>query len=189
MTGTHATGRGQEIKQRAREELRKFLFVSAYLFVCLLALLTFKAVLLGQQGLHAVPLGFAVGKALILGKFLLIGEAARIGRRVRSGTLLQRIGVRVLSMTLLLIVLTVLEEIVVGWFHGHTAGQALAEMLSRSLPLLLVQCLLMALILVPLIAFLEIDRTLGAGTLRRLLLAPAADAGAARGDRPGTGTA
>lgn len=189
MTGTHATGRAQEIKQRAREELRSFLTVSTYLFVCLLALLTFKAVLLGQTGLHAVPLGFAVGKALILGKFLLIGEAARIGSRVRSGTLLQRIGVRVLSMTLLLIVLTVLEEIVVGWFHGHTAGQALAEMLSRSLPLLLVQCLLMTLILVPLISFFEIDRTLGAGTLRRLLLARAADADAARGDRPGTGTA
>ncbi len=189
MTETHATGRGQEIKRRAREELRKFLLVSAYLFVCLLTLLTFKAVLLGQKGLHAVPLGFAVGKALILGKFLLIGEAARIGSRVRSGTLLQRIGVRVLSMTVLLIVLTVLEEIVVGWFHGHPVGQTLAEMLSRSLPLLLVQCLLMTLILVPLITFFEIDRSLGAGTLRRLLLAPAAGADGARGDRPGTGAA
>lgn len=189
MTETHATGRGQDLKQRAREELRKFLIVSAYLFVCLLALLTFKAVLLGQVGLHAVPLGFAVGKALILGKFLLIGEAARIGSRVRSGTLLQRIGVRVLSMSLLLIVLTVLEEVIVGWFHGHSAGQTLAEMLSRSLPLLLVQCLLMTLILVPLITFFEVDRTLGAGTLKRLLLAPAAGAEESRGDRPGAGAA
>ncbi|MCU0230543.1 MAG: hypothetical protein MUC67_04095 [Acidobacteria bacterium] len=172
MATEHEKVHSGSVKERAREELRRFLIVSAYLFVCLLAILVYRMVLLHDRGLHSLSLGFAAGKALILGKFLLIGEAVDVGRRVRARTLLERIAYRVVLMGLLLIVLTIVEEVVVGWFHGHSVSQTLAEMLAQSVPMILTHCVLMLLILVPLITFTEVDAALGVGTLRRVLLAP-----------------
>jgi hypothetical protein len=183
MAQEQRSPRGHDLKERAREELRKFFFISAYLFVCFLAVLLHRMVLLGGEGLHSLPLGFAVGKALVMGKFLLIGEAVHVGTGVRARTLLQRIGYRAVLMLLALLALTLLEEIVVGWFHHRTVGQTLAEIMARTFPVLLTDCLLMLLILVPLIAFVEIDGALGAGTLRRLLFAPPAVASGTERDR------
>lgn len=175
MATEHGKVHSGSVKERAREELRRFLIVSAYLFVCLLAILVYRMVLLHQTGLHSLSLGFAAGKALILGKFLLIGEAVDLGSRVRVRTLVERIAYRVVLMGLLLIVLTIVEEVVVGWFHGRSVSQTLAEMLAQSVPMILTHCILMLLILVPLIAFTEIDAALGVGTLKRVLLAPPTD--------------
>jgi len=172
MTENRGSGRAHEVKERAREELRRFLVISTYLLICFLALLLYKMVLLDERGLHSLSLGLAVGKALILGKFLLIGEALHVGSRVRARTLLQRIGYRTALMLLMLIVLTLLEEIIVGWFHGRSVSQTLTEILARTLPVLLTDWLLMLLILMPLIAFVEIDGALDTGALQRLLLAP-----------------
>lgn len=164
------------VKERARDELRRFLIVSAYLFVCMLAFLVYRMALLHESGLHSLSLGLAAGKALILGKFLLIGEAVHLGRRVRARTLLERIGYRVVLMGVLLIVLTIVEEVLVGWFHGRSMSQTLAEMLAQSGLMIVTHCILMLLILVPLIAFTEVDAALGAGTLKRVLLAPPTEA-------------
>jgi len=166
------------IKARLREELRHYVIVSAYLYVCIGAIELFKSAVLRDTGIAYLPLGFAAAKALILGKFLLIGEAAHVGSRVGARTVLQRIVRRVALLFALLIVLVVIEELLAGWFHGHSPAQTLAEYGHR-LPEVLAMLLLLLLILVPLIAVIEVSRAMGPGALRDLFLsspAPAADA-------------
>src|SRR5687768_936270 len=77
-TESSSAGRGESLKSRLREELRNYLIVSAYLFICFGALLFYKAALLDHAGVHYLPLSVAVVKALIIGKFLLIGDAVRV---------------------------------------------------------------------------------------------------------------
>lgn len=169
---------------RLREELHKYLIVSAYLYVCFGALLLYKASLMSESGVHTLSLGFAAGKALILGKFVLIGEAARIGASGRSRSLLHLIARRTVLFLVLLVALTIVEEILVGRAHGRSMAQTLAEFGGKSLPETLATCLLLLLILVPLVTAIELNRVLGHGALRRLLLASpgqrngAGDAGA-----------
>jgi hypothetical protein len=158
------------LRARLGEELRAYAIAALYLYVCLGALLLFRGALLREEGVSALHFGLALGKALILGKFMLIGEAARLGARRESRTRLRLIGRRVLLLLVLLVALSVAEEFVVGWIHGRTPAETLAEYGRRSPLELFATCLLLGLVLVPYIAAQEIGRALGPGGLRRLLL-------------------
>jgi hypothetical protein len=161
------------MKERVREEVRKYLFVSAWLFVCFGALLLYRAALTGGRVGHGVIVLAAVAKALILGKFLLLGEAAGAGTRLPAHKPWIRVAWRSVVLLLVLVVLTFVEELVVGFVHGRSAGGTLAELHARSMPELAAECVLLLLALVPLVAAAEVGRTLGRGALRRVLTAPA----------------
>lgn len=163
------------MKERLREELRRYFVVSSYLFVCFGALLLYKSAVLREIGQHFLPLGLAAGKALILGKFVLIGEAARLGTRVRTRTLWQRIAVRTVFFLALLIALTVVEELLVGLVHGRSVAQTVTEFSTHSLFAMGATCIVMLLVLVPLVTVTEVSGALGPGVLRKLLSAPPPD--------------
>lgn len=164
--------KSQTLKTRLRQELRNYLFVSAYLFVCFTVLLLYRSAILSEVGQHVVPFGTALVKALVLGKFLLIGEAAGVGTRLSAGTLRQRIAIRTLLLAALLVALTIAEEAVVGLVHKQPVAQALAEFFADDLPEKLAACLVIVLVLLPLVAATEFRRALGPEAFANLLAAP-----------------
>jgi hypothetical protein len=170
MTKEAASGHPPSVKERLREELRRYLAVSAYLYVCFAAILLYKSAILSSIGEHYLPLGLAAGKALILGKFVLLGEAAGVGTRIGARTLLQRILGSSVLLLVVLVLLTIVEEIIVGLVHGHSLGQAVAALAEHPWPETLASCFLMLLVLIPLVTVTEMSRTLGPGALRQLLL-------------------
>ena len=172
MTRETAPAQQPGVKERLREELHRYLAVSAYLYVCFAAILLYKSAILSSIGEHYLPLGLAAGKALILGKFVLLGEAAGVGTRIGARTLLQRILSSSVLFLGLLILLTVVEEIIVGLVHGHSIGQAVAALAERPWLEVLASCVLMLLVLIPLVTVTEVSRALGPGGLRKLLLRP-----------------
>ncbi len=157
------------VREKAAEELRRYAVVATYLFVCFSAILLYKAALLDAEGIAFAPIGTALVKALILGKFILIGEALQIGTRFGRGAVLAAILRKTLLFAALLVVLTVLEELVVGWIHHRTATATFSELFGEGLPERLASMLLMLLVLLPLIAVREISRVAGAGGLRQRL--------------------
>jgi uncharacterized protein (DUF433 family) len=157
--------------ERLREELQRYVAISAYLFVAFCALLVLRSELMGRSESALLLLGFAAGKALILGKFILIGEAAQVGTRIRTRTLLQRIAIRSLLFLLLLVVLTVVEEIIVGRVHGRSVAEVMADFGTRSAEII-ARCIVMLMLLLPFVTMTEMDRVLGRGTLLRLLQGP-----------------
>ena len=144
------------LKERAREELRNYAVVAAYLYVCFGAILFYKMALLREEGVAFLPHGLAAIKALILGKFILIGEAVGVGEHVQSRSLVSAIATRTALFFLLLIVLSVVEELVVGKLHGHSLAEVIAEFRERSGLEMLATSILMLLVLIPLIAFKEL---------------------------------
>jgi hypothetical protein len=173
-----SSGHAGGVKARLREELHKYLVVSGYLYVFFVAIVLFKMAVLRDAGVAYLPLGLAAAKALILGKFVLIGEAAHVGSRVGARTVLQRVVRRVVLLFALLIVLVVIEELLVGWIHGHPVAQTLAEYRHR-LPEVLAMLLLLLLILVPLVVATEVNHAMGPGALRDLFFASPGQASAA----------
>jgi len=161
-------GKGS-IKQRLMAEMRTYLVISLYLWVCFSALLLYKAVVLGADNVQFLPIGTAAIKALIIGKFILIGKAMNIGEAVRHTVLLHRILWKSLATLLLLMVFTFLEELVGGLLHGESSGEIFVAMLDRSWLERLAPDAIMLLVLIPMIAFEEIDEKLGKGRLKRLL--------------------
>ncbi|MEZ5563775.1 MAG: hypothetical protein R3F27_12555 [Gammaproteobacteria bacterium] len=159
------------VRARLREEMREYAIIFVYLYICFTVLLLYKAAILDAAGMRFVPFGIAAVKALILGKFLLIGKAVGVGDRGEAGTLLQLIVRKSVMLLLLLVVLSIVEELVTGWFHGHSFAQTMAEFGSR-LPEMAVSSLLMLMVLLPFVAVKELSGALGPGVLQRTLRGP-----------------
>jgi hypothetical protein len=157
------------IGQRLKAEMREYAIISVYLWVCFSTMLLYQDAMLSEGGSSVLPLSMAVIKALVLGKFILIGKAVGVGTRVQPKILLYRILWKSLAFLFLLMVFTGIEELVVGLVHGHSVGEIVAEVTGRPLLKKVASSILMLLVLIPLIAFEEIDRALGNNTLRRML--------------------
>ena len=171
---THAPAQHHEsLAERARHELIAYAVIAAYLYVCFGALLLYKTAILSHAGVPYMPLGIAAIKALVLGKFLLLLHGARVGERVgRKSRPISAIAWQALLFASLLIVLTVVEELIVGTIHGKSAMAIVSELADGSLMEAAATSLLMVLVLTPYFAMREINGELGDGVLFRMLLTP-----------------
>ena len=160
------------VKERFWEEMRKFGLVALYLYVCFSVLLLWKSAILQGQGTDYLPYGLALVKALVLGKFILIGDAIKFGTRSLGPTMIHRIVQRTVVMLFLLLVMTAIEEWLVGLYHGKSLSQVVAEYMDKSWIENLAPDLMMLLILIPLITASELRKTLGAEQFRAHLLGP-----------------
>lgn len=166
---SHTGDEKASISQRLREELIKYGIVSGYLYISFGVLLIYEATVAGGRH-EALPFGIALVKALVLGKFLLIGDAMKVGSRVDSHPLVHRVASKSLAFLAVLLVFTSLEELIVGWLHGKSAGSVVGEVMQRSWLENLSPVLMMLLILIPLIAISESYRQLGPAKFKELWL-------------------
>ena len=165
------------LAQRAKREIIRYSIVVAYLFVCLSALLLYKTAIL--HGVEYSAFGIALIKAMILGKFILVAEAFRIGERVKPGRLMLLILWKSLLFALVLVLLSLIEEVIVGLAHGSKVWEVVASFAGGTAAQLSASTLLMTLIMIPYFAFGEISAHMGEGQLLRLLMdRPKGDRGA-----------
>ena len=155
------------IKQRAREEIRNFWYIATYLFVCFAVLMFFESTLTNNANTGVFSLGTAAIKAAILAKFILIGDALGIGDKSRAPRLAGSIVTKSIQLWLLLILLTVIEELVVGRLHGHAFAATWAEYRQKPVVPLFAKSLVVLLILLPLIATTGIQPDPGPGRVAR----------------------
>jgi hypothetical protein len=158
------------LPQRLRHELTEYLVISAYLYVCFGSVIFYKAAILRGHGIEFTSLfGLALVKALVLGKFILILQALRIGEpRNRADALLAGILKTSFLFVVFLIALSVIEEMIVGYFHGKAGREVLSEMAGGTLTEAFAVGLLMLLILIPYFAFRSVAFRLGDGALWKL---------------------
>lgn len=148
---------------RVRHEMISYLAITAYLLVWFMALMFYKSTILRGVGVDLAPFGVAaLLKSTILAKFIIILEKVKLGeRRGQNAILIVQIVIRALLFTLALIVMSLIEEVVVGYFHGHDAKEALSGIAAGSLPQVFATATLMFLVLVPYLAFRRIALEIG----------------------------
>jgi hypothetical protein len=158
------------LARRARNELTEYLAIAAYLAVCFAALLFYKATILDSEGVDTTRVGLAIVKALILGKFVLILERLKIGHGKKSArVLVLNIVKKALVFTFLLFLLTVAEDVIIGYFHGADARDAVKGIGGGTRLEALATALLMFLVLIPYFAYRDIAAAIGEETLSKLL--------------------
>ena len=158
------------LKSRLAIELKRYAVISLYLFICFGVVLIYEASQSTTKEATWLTVGIALGKALVLGKFILIGEALKPGTRISAPTLLHRVAWRSLGMLVVLAVFKLLEELIIGMVHSKGVSELVAELAHQSWLNLLGPVLLMLLILIPMMFAMELDRALGPGGLKGVLL-------------------
>lgn len=156
------------LAQRAMEELREFLIVAAYLYVCFTAILYLKASILKAEGIEFAPFGFAAVKALICAKFVSVGHVLRVGERFKSLPLIWPTLYKSSAFLFLLLVLNALEEICVGLIHRRALADSLAEFGGGTLDQIIATSIVGLLILIPFFAFSTVGELLGERNLFRV---------------------
>ena len=161
-THTQAT-----LQQRATHEIKELLILTVYLYITLGAVIVMKTAVLHTEGIEFAFWGVAIVKAAVLAKFMMIGHAMKIGERY-TGALIWPTLHKAFAFLLLLVILTIIEEIVVGLFHHQPIAATLSDLLGSRLDEMLAGCLIVLLVLIPYFAFRVLGDALGEGSLVRM---------------------
>jgi hypothetical protein len=156
------------LHQRAMHELKEFVILAVYLYVTLGAVMLMKTAVLHTKGIEFSPWGIAIVKAVILAKFMLLGNAMKIGVRTTTSPLIWPTLHKAFAFLVLLIVMTIIEEAVVGMFHHQSIDVSLGELVGSRLEETLAGFVIMLLVLIPLFAFRVLSEALGEGRLERM---------------------
>jgi hypothetical protein len=165
------------LHQRAMHELKELVFISLYLYVTIGAVILMKTAVLHTAGIEFTPWGIAIVKAVVLAKFMLIGEAMKIGGHTTTGPLIWPTLQKALGLLALLIIMTIIEEAIVGLFHHQSIAASLSDLFGPRLEETLAGYLIMLLVLLPYCAFRVLGEALGEGRLVRMFLSSGSQLG------------
>ena len=98
---------------------------------------------------------------------MLLGEAMKIGERSTRALIWPTLQ-KAFALLVLLILMTILEEAVVGLFHKKSIAASLGELAGTRLEETLAGYLIMLIVLIPYCAFRVLDVALGEGRLVRM---------------------
>ena len=161
-----------KIAKRAIDELKEFLIIAAYLYVCFTALAYLKAAILQAHGVSFAPFGIAAMKALICAKFMSVGHAIHLGERHKKEALIWPTLRRSFAFLVLLLVLNVLEEVILGYIHHRAVVDSIAAVGGGTMHQLIAASIVVLLILIPFFAFRSLSEVVGERNLLRLFFEP-----------------
>jgi hypothetical protein len=158
------------LHQRAIHELKEFAILAIYLYITLGAVILMKSAVLHTQGIEFTFWGIAVVKAAVLAKFMLLGNVMKIGGLNTTSPLIWPTLHKAFAFLVLLIIMTIIEEAVVGLFHHRSIAASLGDLVGPRLEETLAGYLIMLLVLIPFFAFRVLSEALGEGRLERMFL-------------------
>src|SRR4051794_18420280 len=162
------TSASATLHQRAMHELKELVFISVYLYITLGSVILMKTAVLHTEGISFTPWGIAIVKAVVLAKFMLIGNVMKLGERTAAWPLIWPTLEKAFSYLMLLILLTIIEEAVVGLFHHRSIAASLSEPFGSRLQETVADFLMMLLILIPFSAFTVLSQAFGEGRLAQM---------------------
>jgi len=163
-----AEGRHAELKQKAREELRLLLLITAYLGILFCSFLTYRRLISRELGVTSFRYGFAIIEAIVIAKVILIGRAIGIGKRDERRALAFAVLRTAVVYALLIGVFSVLEHLIEGLIHGKGFAGSIAELGSEGIDEILSRVIVLFVALIPFFAIWKLDEVLGERKLSRI---------------------
>lgn len=161
-------GKHAELKQKAREEMRLLLIITAYLGVLFCAFLTYRRLISREFGISSFHYGFALIEALIIAKVILIGKALGLGKHEKGRALLVPVLRTSVVYAILIGLFSVLEKTIEGLVHHKTLLESLAEFANVGKWEILARTLVLFVALIPFFAMWKLDEELGDRKLGQL---------------------
>ena len=111
---------------------------------------------------------FAAIKALVSAKFILVGRALQIGEGLKKYPLIVPTLYKSIAFVALVSILTIIEEIAVGYLHGRSVMEAMAEVGGGYRDQRIATMIILLLIFIPYFAFRSLGDIIGDKILLRL---------------------
>lgn len=160
------------LKLKAYREFKEFLFIAGYLWLVFSLLILYKSLILNEEHISYFNRGIALINALVLAKFVLIAKALHLGDQADEAPLIYPTLLKSGVFSIMLAVCKILEDAAVGFYHGKTFSQSIADLGGGTLKGILTLAFLLFVMLIPFFAFGELRRILGEGQLTQLFFRP-----------------
>lgn len=160
------------LKQRAYEELKEFLVRFVYLWLFLAMFIVYKSIALAEHGIAFAAHGAAAINALVLAKFMLMVKSFLLSKQADHLPLIYPTLLKSAIFALALMGLKILEEVTVGYFHGMSFAQSIADVGGGSWKAILAFTAILFVVVIPLTAFGELQRVLGKSNVTDIFLRP-----------------
>lgn len=159
----------QSLKQRVYHGIRDFLVITLYLWVVFVLFELYKSVLVAQYHIGIAAKSFALINALALAKIAVIAREFKLDKRLRptGKPLIYATLLNAAAFSALLACFKLVEEAIVGWYHGESLGQSMTRFGGTWRGTL---CLITIffVMLIPFCAFSELGIVLGEGKLTQV---------------------
>jgi hypothetical protein len=162
------------IRESSVAEGKKLFWIFAYLWVLLGLLSVHKSIVLNEPNL-IYHQGFAFINAGLLAKVMLTAEMFHVADNLKNKPLIYPIMFKSAIYSIILVSFYIIEETLIGMWHGKTAMESIPDVGGGSLKGILVVGLMMFVVLIPFFALKEISRAIGDDNLYELFFV--------RGDR------
>lgn len=157
-----------KLKAKAKEEFKRMVLLTLYLFALFGALTTYKRLILASYEIPYAEYGISLIDALVLAKAILIGAAFRIGSRFNDRPLIIPALYKTLCFSLLVLAVAVAERLIKGWWAGKSTLAVLEACAGTEKWEILARVVMLFVALIPLFAFWETHRVLGGNSLYKL---------------------
>jgi hypothetical protein len=155
------TERTAHLKEKAAEEFRLMLLISAYLAAFFAAFLTYRRLISREFGASTFHYGFALIEALVIAKVILIGKALGLEKTDSRRTVAFSVLRASVLYGLLVAAFAILEHIIEGLVHGRTLAASFDAFLSQGVYEILGRTLVLFVAFIPFFAFWEVGRLAG----------------------------
>ncbi|HEX8814076.1 MAG TPA: hypothetical protein VF753_01115 [Terriglobales bacterium] len=164
----HASTGTRTLKQKAYQELKEYSLIVAYLWLVFGLFVVYKSVILNEEHVSYAAHGIALINALVLGKFALIARALHLGEQLDDAPLIYPTLLKSGLFSAVLACCKVLEDAALGYFHGKTFQDSIADLGGGTLLGLLTLTSILFVTLIPFFGFGELERVLGEDKLKQL---------------------
>src|SRR4051812_24692281 len=151
----------RRLRERALDEFKAFALLAVYLYICLGAVILYKSAVLNSVGVDFEIWGIVAVKAMVLAKFMLLARILHAERRHRDKPLIWPICNHALVFLVVLLLLTTIEELILGAIHHRPILVSLTHVVGPTVLQGGAACLIMFLILLPYSAFTCLADALG----------------------------
>jgi hypothetical protein len=156
----------RNLKAKACNEAKQFAWIALYLWAFLAVLEIHKSIILTENNIDFAAHGFAIINALALAKVMLVARDLHLGD-LPGTPLIYPTLLKSALCSLLLVCFKILEDTIVGLYHGLSFGQNIAE-LGGTWRGILSFVLITFVLLAPFFAISELGELIGEGSLLRI---------------------
>ena len=146
--------------------------IAIYLWVVFSLLVMFKSVVLAEHHIPFAFHGFAIINALALAKVMLAAKDLHLGEKFDEAPLIYPTLLKSALFTVVLACFKILEEVVIGFYHGQSFHDSIADLDGGTWKAILAFTLLLFAVLIPFVGYGELQRVLGEGTLGQIFFRP-----------------
>jgi hypothetical protein len=151
----------RNLKTAALDEARNFAGIFIYLSIVFGLLSLHAWVVLSTQNISYRFYGIALINALVLSKVILLAEGFKFADRFKNQPLVYPVAYKAIAFTALLFVAYVLEEVLVGLWHGKSLTESVPAIGGGTIGGWLAVAMIMCVALIPFFAFREMTRVIG----------------------------